>query len=147
MFAYFLFVCISLTVDGPQRARLPASPTAATLPSCLACGPYINSTMRIFPSLPGSRLKSFYRDASSGLYNSSTNGITRVYFRQKKKSQSRIYIRPPVFTPDGSKTIKFPQLRRSKFGIRRRLSNSSVYREHNLTRRLIFLVILWLLSF
>ena len=31
------FVCISLTADGPQRARLTIPPTA-TLPSCLAWG-------------------------------------------------------------------------------------------------------------
>ena len=45
--------------DGPQRARLLVPPTA-TLLSCLW-------SRRIFPSLPGSRLMIFYRDASSAL--------------------------------------------------------------------------------
>ena len=54
-----LFVCISLTADGPQRARLPIPPTA-TLLSCLW-------SRSIFSSLPGSRLMNFYRDASSAL--------------------------------------------------------------------------------
>ena len=53
------FVCISLTADGPQRARLPIPPTA-TLQSCLW-------SRRISPSLLGSRLTSFFRDASSAL--------------------------------------------------------------------------------
>ena len=55
----FCFVCISLTADGPQRARLPIPPTV-TSPSCLW-------SRRIFPSLPGSRLTIFNRDASSAL--------------------------------------------------------------------------------
>ena len=46
--------------DGPQRARLPIPPTEA-LPSCLW-------SRRIVPSLPGSRLKNFYRDTSSALF-------------------------------------------------------------------------------
>ena len=54
-----LFVCTSLTVDGPQRARLPISPTA-NLPSCLW-------SRTIFPSHPGSHLMNFYHDASSAL--------------------------------------------------------------------------------
>ena len=54
-----MFVCISLTADGPQRPRLPIPPTV-TLPSC-------QWSRRIFPSLPGSRLMSFYRDAGSAL--------------------------------------------------------------------------------
>ena len=45
------FVCISLMADGPQSARLPIPPTAATLPFY----PVV-LTRRIFPSLPGSRL-------------------------------------------------------------------------------------------
>ena len=45
---FCLFVCISLTADGPQRARLPIPPTA-TLLSCLW-------SLKIFPSLPASRL-------------------------------------------------------------------------------------------
>ena len=56
---HFLFCCISLMIDGSQRARLPLPPTA-TLPSCLW-------SPRIFPSLPGSHLKIVYRDASSSL--------------------------------------------------------------------------------
>ena len=62
-----VFVYISLTADGPQRARLPIPPTA-TLPSCLP-------SRRIFPSHPGSRLTNFYRRASPALlqYNSSAN--------------------------------------------------------------------------
>ncbi|CAN0258176.1 unnamed protein product, partial [Ascophyllum nodosum] len=39
-----LLYCISLTADGPQRARLSIPPTV-TLPSCLW-------SRRIFPSLP-----------------------------------------------------------------------------------------------
>ena len=54
-----LFFCISFTVDGPQRARLP-SPSSATFLSFLW-------SLSIFQSLPGSRLTSFYRDASSAL--------------------------------------------------------------------------------
>ena len=53
----FLFVCISLTADGFQHATSLIPPTA-TLPSCLW-------SRRILPSLPGSRLTIFYRDASS----------------------------------------------------------------------------------
>ena len=56
-----LFVSISLTADGSQRARLLISPTATlSSPSCLW-------SRRIFPShdislyLPGSRLMFFYR--------------------------------------------------------------------------------------
>ena len=51
MLSLFFFFCISLTADGPQRARLPI-PTIATLPSCLW-------SLRIFPSLPDSRLTIF----------------------------------------------------------------------------------------
>ena len=43
-----------LTTNGPQCARLPIPPTA-TLPSCLW-------SLRIFASLPGSRLTNFHRD-------------------------------------------------------------------------------------
>ena len=46
------FVCISPMVDGPERARLSILPTEATLPSRL-------QSLRIFPSLPGSRLRIF----------------------------------------------------------------------------------------
>ena len=53
----FWFVCNSLVADMPQRARLPIPPTAR-LQSCLW-------TLRVFPSLPGSRLMNCYRDASS----------------------------------------------------------------------------------
>ena len=52
----FVF-CIPLTTDGPQRARLPIRPTA-TLPYCLW-------SLRIFPSLPVSRLTNLYRDSSA----------------------------------------------------------------------------------
>ena len=45
--------------DEPQRARLPIS-TTATFPPCLW-------SLRIFLSLPGSRITIFYRDASSTL--------------------------------------------------------------------------------
>ena len=55
----FAFVCISRTADGPQRARLPIPPSV-TLPACLW-------SLRNFPSLPGSRLRFFYRDARSAL--------------------------------------------------------------------------------
>ena len=51
---------ISLVADGPQRARLSIPPTA-TMPSCLW-------SLRIFPSLPCSRLVIFYRDASAALF-------------------------------------------------------------------------------
>ena len=61
----FIFCIAShFTADGPQRARLPIPPTA-TLPSCLR-------SRRIFPSLPGSRLTNFYRDASSALLQYTT---------------------------------------------------------------------------
>ena len=53
----FVFVCISLMAHEPQCTRLPV-PSTATLPSCLW-------PLRIFPSLPGSRLTNFYRDVSS----------------------------------------------------------------------------------
>ena len=55
----FVFVCISFMADGPQRAGLPIPPIV-TLPSCLW-------PLRVFPSLPGSRLTNLYRDASSAL--------------------------------------------------------------------------------
>ena len=55
--AHCLLACISLMPNGPQRARLPI-PSTATLPSCLW-------SLRIFSSLPGSRLTIFYRDSSS----------------------------------------------------------------------------------
>ena len=49
---FVLFVCISLRADRPQRTRLlPVSPTAI-LSSCLW-------SLRIFPSLTGSRLTNF----------------------------------------------------------------------------------------
>ena len=48
-----LFVCISRTVCGPQRARLPIQPTATlSSPSCLW-------QLRMFPSPPDSRLRIF----------------------------------------------------------------------------------------
>ena len=66
----FGFIRISLMVDGPQRARLPI-----TLPSYLW-------PLRIIPSLPGSRLTNFYRDASSALLqNSSTKWLNFTYSR------------------------------------------------------------------
>ena len=52
---FFLY----LAIDGPQRARLQIPPTE-TLPSCLW-------SLRIFPSLPGSRLTIFLRKVSSAL--------------------------------------------------------------------------------
>ena len=52
------FVCISLTADGPQRAKLPLPPTA-TLPSW----PVVTK----LPSLPRFSPTNFYRDASSAL--------------------------------------------------------------------------------
>ena len=62
----FIVVCFCIShlmIDGPQRARLlPISPTAIiTLPSCLW-------SLRTFPSLPGSHLTIFYRDASPALF-------------------------------------------------------------------------------
>ena len=54
---FCLFVRISLTTDGSQHARLLVPPIA-TLPSCLW-------PLNIFPSLPGSQLRFFYRDVSS----------------------------------------------------------------------------------
>ena len=48
----FLFVGISLSADGPQRVRLPISPTTAMLPSCL---PSLKD-LPILP-LPGPRLR------------------------------------------------------------------------------------------
>ena len=63
-----LFVCVSLMADGPQRARLPISPTAS-LPSCLW-------SLRFFPSLPGSRLYDFFiakQVQHCYCYTSSTN--------------------------------------------------------------------------
>ena len=95
MYCVFVFARISLMADGPQRARLPIPPTA-TLPSCLW-------SRRIFPSLPGCRLKDFCRDASSALFfNPSSNNdgwilITRFltlsateeksYFEQESNSR------------------------------------------------------------
>ena len=60
-FFLFFFVCISLIimVDRPQRARLPIPPTA-TLSFYLW-------KLRIFKSLPGSRLTNLCRDGSSAL--------------------------------------------------------------------------------
>ena len=54
--------------DGPQRARLPIPPAAATFPSCLLW------SLRIFPSLPGSRLRFFIATQVQHSYSSSTNG-------------------------------------------------------------------------
>ena len=71
---YFLiFASISLTADGPQRARLPISPTA-TLLSC----PW---SLRIFPSLLGSRLTIFYRDARSALLQLVNQWLNFTYSR------------------------------------------------------------------
>ena len=56
---FIIFFGISRTADVRQCARLPISPTA-TLP------PYLCS-QSILPTLPGSRLMNFYRDASSAL--------------------------------------------------------------------------------
>ena len=62
---FCLFLSISLTADGPQRARSPI-PLTATLPSCLW-------TRRMFPSLPGSRLMNFTAMQVQPSYNSSIN--------------------------------------------------------------------------
>ena len=58
-----LFVCISLTVDGPQRARLPIPP--AILPAV--------TRDLIFPFLPRSRLRIFVAMQVQHSYISSTN--------------------------------------------------------------------------
>ena len=44
----FVFVCISLTADGPQRARLPI-PRTATLPSCLSSPRIFTISPRLSP--------------------------------------------------------------------------------------------------
>ena len=72
---FLFFVCISLMADGPQHARLPIPPTATLpLPSCLW-------SRRIFPSLPGSRLENFYRDASSALLQLVNQWLNFTYSR------------------------------------------------------------------
>ena len=71
---FYLFVCISLTADGPQRARLSIPPTTAKLPSCLWL-------RRLFPSLPGSRLSNFYGDASSVLLQLVNQWLNFTYSR------------------------------------------------------------------
>ena len=64
---FYLFIfCLSLTAEWPQGARLPIPPTA-TLPPCLWI-------LRIFPSLPGSRLQFFIAMQVQHSYTSSTDG-------------------------------------------------------------------------
>ena len=65
-FCFFWFICISRTTNGPQRARL-SIPYTATLPSYLW-------SLRIFPSLPGSRLRVFVAMQIEHSYTSLTNG-------------------------------------------------------------------------
>ena len=68
---FYVFLCISLTADGPQRARL-SIPLTATLLSCLW-------SRRFFPSLPGSRLTNFIAIQVQHSYNLSTNGLQYSY--------------------------------------------------------------------
>ena len=95
--------CISIAVDGPPRARLPIPSTAATFssclycsnvsilpilwslsfPSCLYCGHYHYHYHQVssHPSLPGSRLKNFYRVASSALLQLVNKWLDFTYSR------------------------------------------------------------------
>ena len=59
----FILVCVSLTADGPQRARLPIPPTV-TLPSyyCLW-----SLSLTIVPISPWFSPTIFYHNASSAL--------------------------------------------------------------------------------
>ena len=63
MFFCFCFFFISLITDGPQRCHR-------------ACG-----HLRIFPSLPGSRLTNFHRDASSALLQLVIQWLNFTYSR------------------------------------------------------------------
>ena len=81
----FFFAYISLTADGAQRARLPVPPIA-TLPSCLW-------SRRIFPSLPGSSLAIFFRDASSTLLQLVNQWLNVTYSRSHTfRYEARIQI-------------------------------------------------------
>ena len=77
------FVCLCLTAEGPQRARLPIIPPTATLPSCLW-------SRRIFPSLPDSRLfMIFYRDASSALLQLVNQWLIFLIYDEKRSPAFR----------------------------------------------------------
>ena len=91
VFVCFLFVCISLTVDGPQRARLPIPPIA-TLLSCLW-------SRRILPSPPGSHLMNLYRDASSAyssIYIYTTAGFVAGQLMGDKQQTTILYLQPLI---------------------------------------------------
>ena len=77
---------MSLTTDGPQGARLPIPPTA-TLPSFLW-------SLRIFPSLSGSRLTNFYREASSALLHLVNQCLNFTYSRSHALHYGRQNTRP-----------------------------------------------------
>ena len=76
--------------DGPQRARLLIPPTS-TLPSCLW-------SQRIFPSLPGSCLMNFCRDASSALLQLVNQWLNYTYSCCHAFSDTETKIQYLVFT-------------------------------------------------
>ena len=63
--------CISLTADGPQRARLVTNPSYCNVANCLCL-------RRVFPFLPCSRLTIFYRDAYSARLQLVNHLVARI---------------------------------------------------------------------
>ena len=76
----FIYFCISLTADGPQRAWLPI-PSTTALPFCLW-------SRRIFPSLPDDRLTIFYLDVRSALLQLA-NQFEWLYFTSSRSHAFR----------------------------------------------------------
>ena len=75
---------------------LTYSPWISPLPSCLW-------SLRIFPSLPGSRLTIFYRDASSALLQLVNQWLNFTYsrsraFRYERKSTNPTWVRIELTT-------------------------------------------------
>ena len=98
---FFAVVCISLTADGPQRARFPILPTGTL-------SPYLRS-LRTFPSLLCSRLAIFHRDASSApkICSSSTNNGCTFFTEVLSLSATEVRIKILLWQESNSR-LKVP---------------------------------------